>query len=361
MVAGRPGEMNSAPTSPWPARVRRTARRAFGGLRRSSGLILLYHRIADLPSDPQLLAVTPYRFAQHLEVLRGYGCPVSLGEMRAAVREGRLPHRAVAVTFDDGYADNVEQGKPLLARYDIPATVFVTTSYLGGEREFWWDDLERLLLLPGRLPESLRLRIGPAVHEWCLGEAADYDEDQFRRHSGWSVACACDPSPRHGVYRLVYRLLRGVPNEVRAAALDELSSIAGVARAIRPTHRTLSPEGLLRLREGGLVDVGAHATTHSVLSALPAAAQRSEIVESKARVQEITGGEVASFAYPFGGRADYTRATVALVREAGFALACSNVDGLVRRRPDLLQLPRVLVRNWDAGTFAARLREWFGD
>ncbi len=53
--------------------------------------------------------------------------------------------------------------------------------------------------------------------------------------------------------------------------------------------------------------------------------------------------------------------TVGLVREAGFTLACSNVPGLVRRRTDSFQLPRVLVRNWDAETFALRLREWLGD
>ena len=98
-----------------------------------------------------------------------------------------------------------------------------------------------------------------------------------------------------------------------------------------------------------MVDVGAHTSSHGTLSALPVAAQRSEIVESKARLEEITGRAVTSFAYPFGGRADYTPMTVGLVREAGFALACSNVPGLVRRRTDPFQLPRVLVRNWDAG------------
>ncbi len=325
------------------------------------GLILLYHRIAELRSDPQLLAVTPQHFAQHLEVLRDQGRPVSLPQLRPALRDRRLPRHAIAVTFDDGYADNLDCGKPLLERYEIPATVFVATSYLGGDREFWWDDLERLLLLPGRLPETLRLRVGPTLHEWRLGDAAVYGEEEYRRHSGWSVEVAEDPSPRHSVYRVLCRLLRGVSGAERAAALDELSRAAGATATGRPTHRALSHEGLVQLTESSVVEVGAHASSHGVLSALPLAAQRSEIVESKARLQEITGRAVTSFAYPFGGRADYTPMTVGLVREAGFALACSNVPGLVRRRTDPFQLPRVLVRNWDAETFAGRLREWFGD
>ena len=329
--------------------------------RRNAGLILLYHRIAELRSDPQLLAVTPHRFSQHLEVLRDYGTPLSLAEMLEGARDGRLSRGAIALTFDDGYADNADCGSALLARYGIPATLFVTTSYLGQEREFWWDDLERLLLLPGRLPDALCLRIGPTVHEWRLDEASVYTEEEYRRNSGWNVELAHDPSPRHTVYRALCRLLRDVPGEERAPVLDELSRLASVTPAGRSTHRALSHDGLARLLGGGVMDVGAHSTTHPALSAIPLAAQRSEIAGSKTRLREITGRETTGFSYPFGGRADYTPATVALVREAGFVLACSNVRGLVRPRSDCFQLPRVLVRDWDADTFAARLREWFGD
>jgi peptidoglycan/xylan/chitin deacetylase (PgdA/CDA1 family) len=328
--------------------------------RSNSGLVLLYHRIAELRFDPQLLAVTPSRFAQHLEALREYGCPTPLGEMYAALRDRRLPHRAIAVTFDDGYADNLECGKPLLERYETPATVFVATSYAGRDREFWWDELERLLLLPGRLPETLRLRIGSTFHEWRLGNACVFGEEDYERHSDWNVEIAHDPSPRHTVYRLLCRLLRGVSGADRTAALDELADMAGVTPTGRVSHRALSFDGLGRLADGDMVDLGAHTSSHCTLSALSADAQRSEIVESKTRLQEITGRAVTSFAYPFGGRADYTPTTVGLVREAGFTLACSNVPGLVRRRTDPFQLPRVLVRNWDAETFAGRLREWLG-
>ena len=123
----------------------------------------------------------------------------------------------------------------------------------------------------------------------------------------------------------------------------------------------LAADEVVRLTTGGLVDVGAHTVTHSSLSALPLATQRSEIAGSKAAIEEMTGCEVTGFAYPFGGRADYTPATVALVREAGFASACSTRYGLVGPKRDPFQLPRVLVRNWDPATFAGRLRAWLGD
>ena len=332
-----------------------------GVFRRRAGLILLYHRIAEPTSDPQLLAVTPRHFAQHLEVLRNCGTPMSLPQMMSARRDSRLPHRAVAVTFDDGYTDTVDCGEPLLARHDVPATVFVTTSYVGGEREFWWDDLERLLLLPGSLPETLRLRIGQTVHEWRLAESAVYDDDMWRQHRGWTVESWDDPSPRHFAYRALCGLLRTLPGDERCAAIDELTRIAGATSTGRSTHRQVSSERLARASEGRLVEVGAHAATHAALAGLSEAAQRSEIAGSKARLREITGRDPAGFAYPFGGRADYTATTVALVRDAGFAFACSNMPGPVRRGSDPFQLPRLLVRNWDGDAFAARLRGWFGD
>jgi peptidoglycan/xylan/chitin deacetylase (PgdA/CDA1 family) len=76
----------------------------------------------------------------------------------------------VAVTFDDGYADNLLNGKPLLECYDVPVTVFVTSGYVGAGREFWADELERLFLQPGTLRQELCLAIKGRTHQWDLGE-----------------------------------------------------------------------------------------------------------------------------------------------------------------------------------------------
>ncbi len=156
-------------------------------------------------------------------------------------------------------------------------------------------------------------------------------------------------------------MLRTVSSEERNATLRELCDAAGVTACARITHRVLAPDEVVHLTEGGTIDVGAHTATHSALSALPLTLQRSEIAGSKARLQEIAGREVAGFAYPFGGRSDYTAATVALVREAGFTSACSTHRGLVGPRSDQFRLPRMLVRNWDPETFAGQMREWLGD
>lgn len=322
-------------------------------------LILLYHRVADLASDPQSLCVTLLHFAEHLEILKDRARPMRLQQLAQTIQDGNLPGRAVVVTFDDGYADNLHNAKPLLARFDIPATVFVTTGYMGREREFWWDELDRLLLQPGKLPETLHLSINGSTCRWELGDKTHYREEDFLQHRGWNVLERDDPTPRQRLYRSLCQLLRPLPDGGRRKVLDELFAWAGAEPLCRPTHHPLSSDGVVSLGDGGLVEVGAHTVTHPVLSTLPPAAQRAEIEGSKVHLEQILGRSEMSFAYPYGSESDYTRETVAIVRDVGFVVACSNFGALAWRRTDPFELPRVLVRDWDGETFARRLESWF--
>src|SRR6266481_2477666 len=146
-----------------------------------TALILLYHRVTEPMSDPWSLCVTSTHFAEHLETLRRHARIIHLQELVDGLENSALPERSVVITFDDGYADNLHNAKRVLERYDAPATVFITTGYIGHSREFWWDTLEKLFLGPGRLPESLHLTIDGCVFEWELGEAACYDHTTFWR------------------------------------------------------------------------------------------------------------------------------------------------------------------------------------
>ncbi len=122
----------------------RAVRAVGGALRRRSprGVILTYHRIAGPRHDPLLLDVSAPNFDAQLSVISRTAAPLPLDEFESLRREGRLPVRAVAVTFDDGYADNLLAAAPLLARYEIPATVFVTAGMIGSARGFPWDSAD---------------------------------------------------------------------------------------------------------------------------------------------------------------------------------------------------------------------------
>jgi peptidoglycan/xylan/chitin deacetylase (PgdA/CDA1 family) len=336
---------------------KRWVRRATA-LFRSQVVILLYHRVFEALSDPQLLCVSPKHFDQHLEYLKQHYQVVNLHELVSSMREGKLPKRAVVVTLDDGYADNLYHAKPLLEHHDIPATVFLISGYIGQEREFWWDELDGLLLQAGTLPETLRLTVNGSVYQWELGRAAHYSKEDFEQHRHWSVLEKDDPSPRQHLYRALCELLCPLPKEERDKILDELLTWASSTSMSRPAHHSLSPDEVLHLVEGGLVEVGAHTVTHPLLARLRAATQRDEIQGSKTHLEEILGRSVNSFSYPYGSRSAYTAETVTIVREAGFTCACSNFADAVWQGSDSFQLPRVLVRDWDGEEFAHRLEAW---
>jgi peptidoglycan/xylan/chitin deacetylase (PgdA/CDA1 family) len=120
----------------------------------------------------------------------------------------------------------------------------------------------------------------------------------------------------------------------------------------------MTPDEVALLARDGLVEVGAHTMTHPRLSALSEQAQRREIRESRTRLEEVVGKAVATFAYPYGQLGDYGEESVAIVRDAGFDVACANVPGTVTRASDLFQLPRFHVSDWDGDSFDRRWSEW---
>jgi len=318
-------------------------------------LILMYHRVSAAQSDPWSLCVSVPRFAEQLAILQKQARLLRLQQLTKVLQEGTTPSRSVVVTFDDGYADNLHNAKPLLEQYEIPATVFITTGPLDRAGAFWWDELERVLLQPGTLPAVLSLRIDADAHQWELGDSAHYDEAAFQDHRGWR---AWQPAPtlRHSVYLAVWQMLRPLPEGQRRTVLDELLSWAGAGLAGGPLPGTLSSREVVALAQGELVEIGAHTVTHPMLAALPADSQREEIYRSKVSLEGILGYPVTSFSYPYGSRDDET---VSLVREAGFACACSTRPGAVGHEADPLQLPRFQVEDWTGDEFATRLSQWF--
>lgn len=321
--------------------------------RRSAGvLILRYHRVTYLESDPHAIAVHPGSFRDHLDVLKSEYNPVELSLVVQGLENGGLPERGVAITFDDGYADNLYEAKPALEEHAIPATVFVTTGYVGGDREFWWDELERIFLLPGTLPDTLSLNIGGRTLEWSLGAAAQYGEDDYAHHRSWNWRHRSKPTRRHRLFRHLFRLIQPLSEQARNALLQDLRDWAGTTAMVRSTHRVLSSEELVRLAEGSMIEIGAHTVTHPLLPKLPLAAQVREIENSKAFLEETLGDDIGCFAYPYGDVGN----AADIVRGAGFSAACTTAADVVHRGEDPYRLPRLYVGNWDGEEFHRQIR-----
>ncbi|MBA2380355.1 MAG: polysaccharide deacetylase family protein [Blastocatellia bacterium] len=336
-------------------------RRYAGRVRRSlwrRSLILLYHRVEEVWPDPWGLAVSPANFRDHLEVIRGYGAALSLSELVESLSAGKVPRKGIVLTFDDGYADNLNNAKPLLEEFGIPATVFVATGYIGGQREFWWDALDNVFLQPNTLPGELRLRISGSEHQWDLGDAAVYTAERtvIERESKEGRGAA---GVREKTYQELWKLLHPLTDVERRITLGELQSWSGVDPSVRPSHRLLSREEVRKLDEGDLVEVGAHSVTHSSLGSLTRDDQVNEIRECKSVLEDILERPVTNFAYPFGKDWDFNQETIDAVREAGFGSACSTTRTHVGRDADLFRLPRVVASDLNAEQFDRFLFDLF--
>jgi peptidoglycan/xylan/chitin deacetylase (PgdA/CDA1 family) len=281
--------------------------------------VLIFHRVLR-EADPLLPdEFDAARFDAVCAWLRRWFQVLPLATAVRHLRDGTLPARAAAITFDDGYADNAQVALPILQRHGLCATVFVATGFLDGGR--MWNDV---------LIESVRHACTEVLH---LGDLAP----------AWAPAMpvATVDDKRHAVARLL-EVARYLPTKLRADVVAEVAKRTGARLPASPMMRH---DEVLKLHRAG-VSIGGHTVTHPILASLPEAEARREIVEGRRALEAITGAPVDLFAYPNGRpNADYDARTVGLVREAGFSAAVSTAWGAARPGVDLHQIPRFTP--WD--------------
>ena len=148
--------------------------------------------------------------------------PLFLAELVEGLAGRRLPERAVAVAFDDGYADNLEIVAPILAKHRIPATLFVATGLVDAGDPPWWDQLASLLLEPARLPPMPTLSSGG--HRWRI---PPLPADERRLSPNAPQPWNAEPGTRLRAFYEVWLSLRALDAPAREAALDEIAEWAG--------------------------------------------------------------------------------------------------------------------------------------
>ena len=299
-------------------------------------LILGYHRVANVTRDEYEVCVTSKHFAEQMEALSKFAQPICLSELVQCLKADSLPPKAVAVTFDDGYADNLYEAKPILEKYAVPATIFVCTGYAG--REFWWDELDRLVMSSGSELGALRLKVGEKSFVWSQPDMSPEAGLESRRKF------------RHALYHF----LLGSDVEEQSQAMDIIRTWSGVA-SNETTARTMTHDEIAQLAAGGLIEVGAHTRYHPMLPQLSLKRQREEIITNKHELEGILGRRVDGFAYPNGRATDDAKR---IVREAGFAYACTSLHDVVRPASDLHELTRFWQKDVNGEIFLQRLRLW---
>ena len=291
-----------------------------------------------------------------MQVLAEKGLCLPLSDLVQSINGGGLPSGSVCITFDDGYSDNLVHAKPVLEEFSLPATFFLTSGYLQGDNDFWWDALERPFFRKEQIPSTLEIEIERALLTFDFAGDTEYRDSAFKEHRQWR---AWDPplSKRHLAYHELWQILHRLPSSTREQLLDTIEDWAGSgSNGAGSACRPLSSQEVRQLASGPGIEIGGHTVTHSSLPLLDRDAQKREIVENKRRLEELLGRPLQHFSYPHGELCDET---VSLLKQAGYEAACTTQAFAVERSVDLFRLPRICVEDWDGDDFARRLKHRF--
>lgn len=278
--------------------------------------VLIFHRV--LPAADPLLPELPTaaEFEATMRWVKGWFQVLPLAEAARRLFDGSLPARAMAITFDDGYADNEELAAPILQRLGLPATFFVSTGFLGDG--CMWND---------RVIEALRAAERPQLELEAFGLGR--------------LPVASVGERRAGIHA-VLKAIKHLEPRARLEAVALVERAAGVGAAPRPMMQPAQLRSLLAMG----MSIGGHTVTHPILARLDAGAAREEIALGKRRLEEIVDTSVEVFAYPNGvPDQDYGLEHAAMARECGFKAAVSTAWGAASAASDPFQLPRFTP--WD--------------
>lgn len=294
--------------------------------------VLIFHRVLAEPDPIFPGEVDAKTFDAICRWMKSWCNVLPLDLAARQLQDRTLPERAVAITFDDGYADNHTQAQPILARHGLPATFFIATDFLDGGR--MWNDT---------VIESVRL---------C--RAAQLDLRSIAKPDGsgdLGLHTIASPADKHGAIGSILGQIKYLPVAQRHALTLQLADCAGVRP---PKNLMMTSQQVREMRQSGM-QIGAHTRTHPILATLSADAARAEIAESRLCLEQLLGERIGLFAYPNGKPGtDYSPESVQIVRELGFDAAVSTTWGASRSGTDCFQIPRFTP--WDRSKlrFAAR-------
>jgi peptidoglycan/xylan/chitin deacetylase (PgdA/CDA1 family)/CelD/BcsL family acetyltransferase involved in cellulose biosynthesis len=279
----------------------------------ASARILYYHRVND-DGDPFFPAIATALFEQEMRYLARHYKVVSLSDLLKHLEDGS-PERTIAITFDDGYQDNYENAFPVLERYGLPATIFLTTGSVDSRQPLWFEQL------------------AGAVKKTSL-DHIDLEIEIPRRF--WMRTTA----ERLEACGAIFSVLRGLPDNQRRDWLEAILRQLGAPEADRDRQGKMLTWDQIRLMKGRGIDFGGHTVTHPFIARLTPEQVAWEVGECKRRIENELQLPVAYFAYPNGREEDFGKWNKSAIRSAGYRAAVTTIWGLNYRSTDPMELRR---------------------
>lgn len=317
-------------------------------------LVLMYHRIANIDTDPWQLAVSPEHFEEHLSFLQKNVKVITMPELIEQLTKKSVPSDSVCLTFDDGYRDNFDIAKPLLEKYNCPATFFIPSQNLLQQKAFWWDDLGTIIFNTKQLPAHFSQIINGHQITAGLGGESLLTEPLAEKQNRWQWP-EKPATKRCELYLRIWEKLKPLNHPELETELAKIKTWAGVEEVSMPGCLPMTIGQLQLLSAHPLFEVGLHTVSHPALSSHPYTVQRREILENKNTLEHYCNRSINTIAFPYG---DHNDVTVQIVQELQLTAAFSTTASSVTNESERQSLGRFQVNNWKGKKFEKLLRQW---
>jgi len=301
---------------------------------RNRPAILMYHGLTNNPGTQDWTQVPIDDFRNQMRHIRESYHPVALSRLVMALENGRIEPHSVAVTFDDGYQSNYELACPILREFDIPATIFVTSGFISQPEKhnrYLWPDFITAML---------------KTHEGHTLDLGKYGLDQYDLTSPRNIYAS-----REAICQRLKSIAAAGTNRIIVDLYEKYGGGLDHDRFV--DYRPMTADQIRELASGGLITIGAHSRSHSILSRLSPDKLEDEITGCKHDLKALSGVEVNEFAYPNGRWEDINR-DVYEITARSYNCAVTTVAGLNSFGHDKYLLRRLGIgRNLDIGQFRA--------
>jgi len=276
-------------------------------LNRDMGVILIYHSVVDCILGFNMWTHMPLnRFAAHMRVLKQQANVIPLTKMISSIQKGKLPKYSVAVTFDDGFVNNFTRAFPVLQHYNIPATIFLSTAFVGTTKFFW---PERLAF---RLMRTNLKKINVLDQEFSLNS----DEDRCNAYT-----------------HLRDYLKKLHPKEIDTE-LKKIENMLNIKEAFNndPIYQEWLPlnwDQVKDMEDSGLIEFGGHTADHHILSRLNLSEAEEQIKACKNALDLNLKYPTKLWAYPNGEKNDFSDDHKVLLQKYGFLYNFSTIPSYI--------------------------------
>jgi peptidoglycan/xylan/chitin deacetylase (PgdA/CDA1 family) len=300
------------------------------GALRHEVTILAYHRILDITArgafefDLELVSASVADFRWQMEYLRRHYAPITFRQLIQHLDgDGPIPPRPIIVTFDDGFDDNYHHAFPVLKSLEMPATMFLSTGYIGQTDTFWFDWLVHLCHLAGHAGRSV----------------------QF---AGLALSPCADTKHECPASAALLAYAKTLPDHDLRIALLALERELGVCQPPggNEQSRPMTWEQVREMAAAG-IEFGSHTVTHPILSNTAARQLDEELAGSKQRLEQELQRPMQVIAYPVGGELAFDQRVIDRVRAVGYRLGVSYIPGVnVTRQINPYGLRRLRVERY---------------